>query len=797
MKQENSVAALVCLLVIVAAGPAMSAPRIKAETIRAPAAIDVGHAIPIPLEQYWRGNVKADAQGLRDDKKAFPHVPNLIEYRIDLPVGGEFELQAKYRVDKPSPTRLTVDGEPAGMLFEQHADHQDHWSGLARVGLRPGTRAIRFTSRYVETPFPAVKALQLLFRGGEVPPPKPAPPVFKPRPHLPQDWYKHITRKIHGDFHTAGFIRGIGKDFDIDRYGETLTRSGVNAICAFAKGHHGYAYYNTKVGTRHPGLDFDLMKAQIEACHKRGIVIWVYFSVGVDELYVSTRRQPAKGRVMSAKIKVETDSPYVRDNLWPMIAEVVRGYDVDGVFFDFAQNEAFVAQTVQLIKDIKPGVVVAYNHQWEKSYDELKKLDVLELESWNHKMPLYHWQYFARYARGAVPMTAMTIRFWKGWGDFGGLTDEAMLRYHAATGLANGCALTIGDHLHPHGRLNPAVYERIGRVYRDAMKIEPYVTDAESIPYVALIRPGKAPLTKADDSCRALLDAGFHFTVIDDARDPSPFKVVVVPDGSKIKAAQLARLDQYVRNGGRLLVTGKPARELQPLLGVRVESEDGPSYIRIDPKVLSSPPATDLYTYLNVTPAEPDAGTSVLAPLVWQMERGTIHQSRRQSPPREEGSGLAAITWRKHGKGQVIYSAAPLLQIYATWGYTPMRQILKDLIHRMVPPAERLAQIETPCPLEVSLNRQGDRTIVHLVHCPMSRRTTSSFNKEDYAHHQPIIDGLPTVSGARLHLARSLVRDRRIRVVPAGTEVKPSQSEPGVVTLEVPDFRISTVLVIE
>jgi hypothetical protein len=87
--------------------------------------------------------------------------------------------------------------------------------------------------------------------------------------------------------------------------------------------------------------------------------------------------------------------------------------------------------------------------------------------------------------------------------------------------------------------------------------------------------------------------------------------------------------------------------------------------------------------------------------------------------------------------------------------------------------------------------------IVHLVHCPMSRRTTSSFNKDDYAHHQPIIDGTPTVSGARLHLAQDLVLARRIRVVPAGTALKPSQSKPGVVTLELPDFQISTVLVIE
>jgi len=783
------------VLASVATNPAAYAAEIRAAKVVGPAAIQAGQSIDIPLDRYWRGNVLAGPDGLTDNQKRFPHQPTLVEYCIDLPVGGQYEVQAKYAADRASPAYLAVDGESLGRVFEKPADHKAEWVTLGRTGVRAGSHRIRFTSQYVDTPFPRIHALRLHFLGGEVPPAPPEPKVVGYRAELPKDWYKTISRKIHGDFHTAGFIRGVGKDFNGDEYAGTLERAGVNAICVFAKGHHGYAYFNTKVGTRHPGLDFDLMGEQIKACHKRNIAVWIYYSIGIDELYSSTQQEPdGRPNTNIGRIRVATDTHYVKDYLWPMIAESVRDYDIDGVFFDFPGDEAFVQETIKLIKGIKPGVVVAYNHQWDKTRDELRKLDVLEIESWRHKQTLYHWQYVVRYARGAVPMTAMTIRFWKGWGDFGGIADEAMLRYEVATGLANGCCLTIGDHLHPFGRLDPAIYERIGRVFREAKKIEPYVTDSESIPYVALLKQNET-------TCTAMIDAGIHFDVIDATQDLTPYAAVVVPDGSKIDAAYVGRLDRYVRQGGRILVTGKPIAELAALLGVRIVGDAEPSYIRVEHDTLPTPIATDIYTYEKVVVADALEGTRVLAPLVWPLNHGTTHESRRQSPPFDVVSGHAAVTLRKVDRGQAAYVAAPLFDIYAAWGYTPMRQILSDVLQSMIPPAERLVQVESPASLEVSLNRQGGRVIIHLVHCPQSRRTASSFREKngegDFINREPMIDGMPTIRGAALRVAESLIRGKQVRELRSGRPLTLGRAEDGAVTIALPDFEISAVLVAE
>jgi hypothetical protein len=48
-----------------------------------------------------------------------------------------------------------------------------------------------------------------------------------------------LFRQVHLDFHTHGSITGIGKDFDPQKFAETL----VNSINLFARCHHGYNYY--------------------------------------------------------------------------------------------------------------------------------------------------------------------------------------------------------------------------------------------------------------------------------------------------------------------------------------------------------------------------------------------------------------------------------------------------------------------------------------------------------------------------------------------------------------------------
>ena len=68
-------------------------------------------------------------------------------------------------------------------------------------------------------------------------------------------------RQVHIDFHTSEFIPDVGARFDADEFVDTLKQAHVNSVNLFAKCHHGWSYYDTTVGARHPNLSFDLLRS--------------------------------------------------------------------------------------------------------------------------------------------------------------------------------------------------------------------------------------------------------------------------------------------------------------------------------------------------------------------------------------------------------------------------------------------------------------------------------------------------------------------------------------------------------
>ncbi|MEM7535983.1 MAG: hypothetical protein AAF639_27630, partial [Chloroflexota bacterium] len=87
-------------------------------------------------------------------------------------------------------------------------------------------------------------------------------------------------RQIHLDFHTSEHLPDIGHHFSKEQFQAALKVAHVDAINVFAKGHHSWSYYPTKVGKMHPNLDFDLLGAQIDACHEIGVLAPIYYTVG-------------------------------------------------------------------------------------------------------------------------------------------------------------------------------------------------------------------------------------------------------------------------------------------------------------------------------------------------------------------------------------------------------------------------------------------------------------------------------------------------------------------------------------
>ena len=91
-------------------------------------------------------------------------------------------------------------------------------------------------------------------------------------------------RQVHLDFHTSPEIPDIGKAFNRKKWQETLKSAHVDSITCFSKCHHGWSYHPTEVGRIHPHLDFDLLRAQFEACKEIDINVPIYISAGFDNM---------------------------------------------------------------------------------------------------------------------------------------------------------------------------------------------------------------------------------------------------------------------------------------------------------------------------------------------------------------------------------------------------------------------------------------------------------------------------------------------------------------------------------
>ena len=85
---------------------------------------------------------------------------------------------------------------------------------------------------------------------------------------------------VHLDFHTSPDIDKIGERFDREEFARTLKEAHIDLITVFAKCHHGYTYYPSKVSTMHPGLKFNLVKEEIEAAHSVGVKAPIYITIG-------------------------------------------------------------------------------------------------------------------------------------------------------------------------------------------------------------------------------------------------------------------------------------------------------------------------------------------------------------------------------------------------------------------------------------------------------------------------------------------------------------------------------------
>ena len=587
--------------------------------------------------------------------------------------------------------------------------------------------------------------------------------------------HKLRYRQIHLDFHTSEAIKGIGSKFDTKQFQQALQIGHVNSITCFAKCHHGWSYYDSKISPMHPHLTFDLLRSQFESCKEIDVNVPIYISAGFDEYaarshpewvyYAIDNEERATRSPLNAQWKrLCFNSPYV-DYLCSQIQEVVMLFpNCDGIFLDIinqfdcgckyciswmeengldATNPSdrkkcidqalvnYYEKTTHAIRSISPGMPIFHNsgHIQRGKKDILKYLSHLELES----LPTGGWGYdhFPLSAKYCINLPfeklGMTGKFHTTWGEFGGYKHPNALMYECASMIAYGTKCSVGDQLHPLGSMDMTTYRSIGQAYEYVQKCESFCDDVENIAEIAILSAqstlkGDRHVGSDPDigAARILLESHFLFEVVDQEMDFSKYGLLVLPDVLNISPELKLKLDQYLENGGKLLMTGQSGIDLdsgKPVFDIGAElygkNEYCPDYLMpikdVSPEFVTDP----MVMYMSSQKMKVTDGESLGKIYNPYFNRAYNHFCGHRHAPYDPGSGdydCGVIN------GNICYLAHPLFSLYRGVGSVVCKDYVVNIIKILL--GESKIRTNLPSTARITMMHQlaEKRYLVHLLY---------------------------------------------------------------------------------
>ena len=615
----------------------------------------------------------------------------------------------------------------------------------------------------------------------------------EPQPEAPVYWIdpRHASlpsrpwRKIHLDFHNSQHIPRIGEQFDPDEFGGTLARASVNAIVVFAKDMHGYFYYPSVYGPVHPGLSFDLLKAQVVACRRRNIAVYAYYCTTWDNYLAAhhpewlvvkrdgTTYLPKPDQTpgwtalcLAHKDFVQLEVDHTR--------EFVGRYEIDGAWFDMpvpvagecfcaeclrqirgegkdpfdakvqrehkqVLHEQFLKRLRETVRTARPGCQVEFNGQGVYGLARrVVSMDNLDIEA----LPTAFWGYFyfpsiVRYVRPlGVTTYGMTGRFLASWADFGGLKQPVQLHAELASIVANGARCDIGDQMPPGGRLDAGVYQVIGEAYERIRSLEPYLEQATPVTEAALVTAGlplDSPATEANFGLvKLLLESHLQFDVVEPDAEWERYGLVLLADDTEVDPALARRLHAFLEKGRSVIVgprsgqfAGKPSSWLERH-GLRYEGPAPfkPAYMIPQGDVARGIPPYEYALYEGASQWRAGPEAEILAYLGEPLfQRSPEHYTSHAQTPFARKTGFAAIA----RSGRLVMFAFPLGISYCSRGYWVYRHCFQRVLETLLP--KPLVQTDAPMSSEVTLLHQAaagerkERFLVHIVNFSALRRT--------------------------------------------------------------------------
>jgi hypothetical protein len=648
------------------------------------------------------------------------------------------------------------------------------------------------------------------------------------------------SRQIHLDFHTSEHIPGIGSLFRKEQWQQALQAGHVNLINIFAKCHHGWSYYPTQAGKMHPHLGFDLLGAQIEACHEIGVRAPIYFTVGWSandaeehpewclrdqdgSIHVSSWDWSAGPETPKPNFSWKSlcvGTPY-HDLIRTQTEELCKSYPADGLWYDIYQvtggcyceycqrgmrergldpknpDDAarYRVDTVRTHADELRELVLSYHPEASVYFNGITTLDrplslknrLFEVNTKNDLEDLpTTWGGYDKlpirakfFHKQNKPAVAMSGKFHTSWGEFGGFKDPEAIRAEAAAMIAFGVCCNVGDQLHPSGEMDLGTYRNIGHAYEYVEQIEEYGLGGGPVASLGLWLTASLP--HDEGTARMLLEEQVDFDVVIPTEDLSQYEVIVIPSRPNLSPDDAAALQQYVAKGGKLLLLGAGALDasgeaLVLDVGARYI---GPGRFDVDYTVVGDALAEGLVRspFLNYTSA------LRLEPLEGTEVLATLREpyfSRTYGHYCGHQNTPYTLENAPHPaviqRGNVITMAHGLDELYYRHGAKVHRQLFINALHILH--ARPMVEVDLPSAGRVSLLHQPeqDRYVAHLMYAAPLQRGRCL-----------VLEDLPTLRDVAVTV-RLPQAPQRAYLVPGNTPLPCKVAADGTTRVMVPEF---------
>jgi len=602
-------------------------------------------------------------------------------------------------------------------------------------------------------------------------------------------------RQVHLDFHTSEYIPDVGKDFDKNEFADTLEKAHVDSVTCFARCHHGWLYYPSRKYPEliHPNLkNHNLLPDQIEACHERNIKVPVYTTVQwdgrvmrehkewlcIDEngQYINTQGVPAPHFYDTICLNSgyrEFFKDHLSDLIMTLGPERVDGIFMDILFpvdchcdhcrakmkalgMDSTRKAVRLTYSLMMLAEFKkeitahiltmvPGAGIFYNssHVGPASRDSFKDYSHLELES----LPSGGWGYdhfpaTVRYARNLdKKLIGMTGKFHTYWGDFHSLKNQAALELECFQMLSQGAGCSIGDQLHPSGKLSAATYALIGQVYQSVSEKEPYCTDVTSITEIAVLNPeefypensfASGLSSSLIGAVRMLTELACQFDIIDTRVDFSRYPVLILPDCIYYTERLEQLLKNYLKDGGKIIGSYDSCLNKEKedsIYGVvfEKESEYEREFILPNDKIGKELPKEEFVMYQRGYDVSCTKAEILMDKIVPYFERKGETFCSHQHAPSQGEKGCPAVTQF----GNSIYFSHPVFHLYRKNAARWCKIMVKDALEILLP--RKLVSHDGPSSLVMTLqSREKEQLdILHGLHYITEKRSEDIYTVED------------------------------------------------------------------